>query len=621
MMMMMLKLSLPCYVCSPCLSLEKRTRTQVFWMVLFFLTIGIRIVFNNGGGGELFCTILLVSSTTIAFMYSGSCSYLCWNNNQVSASLIDEEEHDNDPTTTTTNTANEETIVSLFESAATHIETTTTASAAIPPTTAELQLTTTTTAKGRNGNSQRRLFFLDNIKVFLASLVVTHHAACAFGGCGEGSWYLIVPSNTNDNDEPTIFHIVLSTFTLINQSYFMSLFFFISAYFLPQSYSSASSSCSSRSKSKSWHQFRIGKRNRLLFPGLFVFFVVSPMTIILASGVHNNNELGYYPNPGPAWFLFWLLLLNLVYISFVVVTDKEDEDSDSILVQTQEELNNEERDTYTEPLINIDADEDIVTPPPPQGIEREMREGIPTVMTTTTTTPTTLIMKFPSTNLRMAYGLGICGMSLLPFLVLEIGTFASMPIALGSLTTDFFMFYLGLQANQHRWFDNDDDSLIDQLDIHPFSLLACVVLEGTVMSLFGALQFFHNLELVWWAWVLPLVMVGGIFCLDMSLLLLIFFQRYLDFETQVSRFLVKGAYGVYLLHPLIVTGTTMLYIRLFGGGNDDDAGRCGGGGAGEDCHLHYYYPLGFVFVTVVSQLINWPLAYCLAQLPYLNKIL
>ena len=37
-----------------------------------------------------------------------------------------------------------------------------------------------------------RLPFLDNVKVFLTALVVLHHCACAFGACGEGSWYLIV---------------------------------------------------------------------------------------------------------------------------------------------------------------------------------------------------------------------------------------------------------------------------------------------------------------------------------------------------------------------------------------------------------------------------------------------
>ena len=37
-----------------------------------------------------------------------------------------------------------------------------------------------------------RLPFLDHVKVFLTALVVLHHCACAFGACGEGSWYLIV---------------------------------------------------------------------------------------------------------------------------------------------------------------------------------------------------------------------------------------------------------------------------------------------------------------------------------------------------------------------------------------------------------------------------------------------
>ena len=70
-----------------------------------------------------------------------------------------------------------------------------------------------------------RLPFLDNIKVFLTALVVLHHCACAFGACGEGSWYLIVKGGGG----PRAFRLCVKTFVTWNQAYFMSLFFFVSA--------------------------------------------------------------------------------------------------------------------------------------------------------------------------------------------------------------------------------------------------------------------------------------------------------------------------------------------------------------------------------------------------------
>ena len=70
-----------------------------------------------------------------------------------------------------------------------------------------------------------RLPFLDNLKVFLTALVVLHHCACAFGACGEGSWYLIVKGGGG----PHAFRLCVKTFVTWNQAYFMSLFFFVSA--------------------------------------------------------------------------------------------------------------------------------------------------------------------------------------------------------------------------------------------------------------------------------------------------------------------------------------------------------------------------------------------------------
>jgi hypothetical protein len=36
-----------------------------------------------------------------------------------------------------------------------------------------------------------RLFYLDNLKVFLTILVVLHHVACAYGGDGDGGWGVV----------------------------------------------------------------------------------------------------------------------------------------------------------------------------------------------------------------------------------------------------------------------------------------------------------------------------------------------------------------------------------------------------------------------------------------------
>ncbi|WP_249870819.1 acyltransferase family protein [Oceanobacillus saliphilus] len=67
------------------------------------------------------------------------------------------------------------------------------------------------------------LFFIDNLKIVLIMLVVVHHAGQAYG---PGGWWYFQEQERID---------WLGKFFTVNAAFFMSLFFFLSAYFLPQS--------------------------------------------------------------------------------------------------------------------------------------------------------------------------------------------------------------------------------------------------------------------------------------------------------------------------------------------------------------------------------------------------
>lgn len=71
----------------------------------------------------------------------------------------------------------------------------------------------------------RRLEYLDALKVVLIVLVVAHHAGQAYGPTG-GTWLV-----SNPDKAP-----ILGRFFSVNASFFMGLFFLISAYFLPASF-------------------------------------------------------------------------------------------------------------------------------------------------------------------------------------------------------------------------------------------------------------------------------------------------------------------------------------------------------------------------------------------------
>ena len=72
----------------------------------------------------------------------------------------------------------------------------------------------------------KRIYFLDLIRVFLAIMVFCHHSAISFGALGD--WYYLSRDSVSG-----ITQVLLSVNMGVDQAYFMSLFFFISAYFLP----------------------------------------------------------------------------------------------------------------------------------------------------------------------------------------------------------------------------------------------------------------------------------------------------------------------------------------------------------------------------------------------------
>jgi peptidoglycan/LPS O-acetylase OafA/YrhL len=77
---------------------------------------------------------------------------------------------------------------------------------------------------GTKEDSTRRLGYIDNLRVALTALVVVHHAGQAYGK--GGFWYYEAPERTP----------YLGAFFTVNASFFMGLYFVISAYFTPASF-------------------------------------------------------------------------------------------------------------------------------------------------------------------------------------------------------------------------------------------------------------------------------------------------------------------------------------------------------------------------------------------------
>jgi glucans biosynthesis protein C len=141
--------------------------------------------------------------------------------------------------------------------------------------------------------SSSRIYFLDNLKVFLTALVVFHHAAQPYGP-GGGWWIASDPYSTLD-------FVVLGIFMAVNASFFMGLFFMISSYFVPSSL-----------ERKGAAKFMKDRLVKLGVPILIFMIVVFPVMGYLLQG-KPSITLGHL------WFLALLLIFSAVYVAYRLV--------------------------------------------------------------------------------------------------------------------------------------------------------------------------------------------------------------------------------------------------------------------------------------------------------------
>ena len=150
---------------------------------------------------------------------------------------------------------------------------------------------------------KRRIYYLDKIKVLLCVLVICLHTAVAYGA--SGSWFY------NEKNNNLVECAVLTMFAAICQSFFMGLFFFISAYFTPSSY-----------YKKGCKKFFLDKLKRLGIPLLIFYFFINSLIMYLVSYFQNGYKISflkYWCNlnsfgQGPLWFVQALILFNIGYI-------------------------------------------------------------------------------------------------------------------------------------------------------------------------------------------------------------------------------------------------------------------------------------------------------------------
>ncbi len=142
-----------------------------------------------------------------------------------------------------------------------------------------------------------RLFYLDNLKIVLTILVIAHHVGQAYGPTG-GYWPV----------QETTRAAVLGPFFTVNRSFFMSLFFMISGYFMVGAYQR--------------HDPGTFIRSRLVRLGLPVVAFAALMlpARIFLFGEHITRWDDYL-NAGHLWYIEHVLLFSIVYALWRTLRD------------------------------------------------------------------------------------------------------------------------------------------------------------------------------------------------------------------------------------------------------------------------------------------------------------
>ena len=158
-----------------------------------------------------------------------------------------------------------------------------------------------------------RLFFIDNLRILLITLVMMIHLSITYGG--EGGWYY------RDGQADTLSSILLTWHNATVQAFSMGLFFMIAGYFTPCSYDR-----------KGPRQFLKDRLLRLGIPMLCYDFIIGPLMAYPLMQTGSLKQAGtlqfdgsyteflsiyysrFHVGTGPLWFVEALLIFAGFYI-------------------------------------------------------------------------------------------------------------------------------------------------------------------------------------------------------------------------------------------------------------------------------------------------------------------
>jgi surface polysaccharide O-acyltransferase-like enzyme len=341
----------------------------------------------------------------------------------------------------------------------------------------------------------KRQPYIDNIRSLVILLVVAMHSSVCYSGIG--GWYYKEGVMENLGIVEMAVFGFLQSYT---QAWFMGILFFISAYFAAAAIAKKNSAAFVRER-----LFRLG------IPLLFYMFVIAPFIyfVVMSNGGLTAKALGasylryllhfgWLGSTGPLWFNEALLIFCLVFALF------------------------------RRKAANLQAPEFSAGCLPSKG-----------------------------KILLVILGTGIA--AFLIRLVFPIGTDVS------NLQFSFFasyivLFVLGIKAGENRWLDQLTSTkaapgkfwftaaLALGMPLWAIIMIAGGALSGTLL-IYGGLYWQSAVYALWESFT----------AIAFSLGLVWFFKKHCNVENALTRFVAANVFGVYMLHPPVLIGISLLF--------------------------------------------------------------
>jgi glucan biosynthesis protein C len=173
------------------------------------------------------------------------------------------------------------------------------------------------TAKSSTSATTGRLLFVDNVRTLLTILVISFHLMITYADTG--SWYYV------EGRQDIITAAIGAWFLAVTQAYFMGLFLFISAYFVPGSYDR-----------KGAGKFLKDRLMRLGIPVALYSWVIRPLLAYLDPIRFPDGRPPFWSfitekylreeaifGAGPLWFIEVLLIFSVAYVLWRLLTQSQ----------------------------------------------------------------------------------------------------------------------------------------------------------------------------------------------------------------------------------------------------------------------------------------------------------